>query len=455
MGLLESVSPARFRGRSAGQIFQVLSQDIEQIRALIGFALLQIGNIIIAMAILVPKMWSFDPRLLWAMIPQLVAFGIFTVIVSKNRENYRKTQDLQGEVQNFLIESYAGKKTIRNFHAEEEFFSAFKSHSWSELINFYRASNRVSFSVPLVPLGVGLSLLWGAYIIQQENLGASALVLFSGFIFLFLEPLMFLSWIGMVFARSHGSWARVQELSTEISTECSFESEVLKLNQDLDTKAKEFTIQIPFWNKIVPIHFVRGEWNVLIAKTGHGKTHALSCVGEVMRIKQADLSYVAQEPYLYNDTIEGNIFLGRTPSADDRELACELLGLMGLEALASDSRTLLDLEVGENGKRLSGGQAKRVALVRSLLAGASLLLWDDPFSSIDLASERSIISKLRQHPRLKDITILLTSHRLSTARQSDAITYLDKNEGVIERGQVRELLQVGHRTYEYFEEQMV
>ena len=111
---LEAVSPTRYRHHSDGQLFQVLQMDMEQLRALVGFALLQVGNIVVAMIVLVPKIIGFNDRLIIALSPLVVAFVLFTIIVSSNRTFYRKTQDLQGEVQNVIIESYSGKKTIKN-----------------------------------------------------------------------------------------------------------------------------------------------------------------------------------------------------------------------------------------------------------------------------------------------------------------------------------------------------
>jgi len=115
----------------------------------------------------------------------------------------------------------------------------------------------------------------------------------------------------------------------------------------------------------------------------------------------------------------------------------------------------MKLEVGENGKRLSGGQAKRLCLVRSLLSEAQILIWDDPFSSGDLLLEKEIILKLKKSEVMKDKTVILTSHRLSTVRNSDELFYLDREVGIIEQGPVEQILKEQSKTYEYFQKQMV
>ncbi len=452
---LEAVSPTRYRHHSDGQLFQVLQMDMEQLRALIGFALLQVGNILVAMIVLIPKIISFNENLLIALSPLLIAFILFTTIVSRNRVYYRKAQDLQGEVQNVIIETYAGKKTIKNYHAEESFIKWFRDYSWKELWYFYKAGIGVGICLPLLPLGIGLSLIWGAHIVFQENLGASSLILFSGFIFLFLEPIMFLSWIGVVFARSYGSWQRIKELVSDIDKSSKDEERLLKDNLTEDLRGQELDLTVDFWEEKLKLNFPRGSWSVLVGKTGCGKSTVLTQLADTLRLRQENISFVAQDPYLYSDSVVNNIFLGQEQTKDRLDQAYELLVLFGLDYLASNKESLLNMEVGEKGKRLSGGQSKRLALVRSLMARADILIWDDPFSSVDLILEKQIIKELKSWEALSGKTIILSSHRVTTVRACQYCLYLEKERGLVEKGSSLELLNPQFETYEYFKQQMV
>lgn len=448
---LESNTPQRFRHLNAGQLFQYLSGDIDQIRALIGFVGLQGANFIIAFFILIPKMVSFNAHLLLALTPMLGAFIIFTVIVSKNRKYFKLTQDMQGEVQNLIMESYVGKRTIKNFHAEASFMELFGELSLKELYYFYRSSLGISITMPLISLGVGLSMLWGAYIIKSYDLGATTLILFSGFVFLFMEPMGYLSWIGVVVSRSHASWGRLKDLDLTLTTSVEAEEKLKNLN----TTLTDNNYKLPFWDRALAVSFKPDAWNVLIAKTGHGKSEILLKLAEVLRQRGQSISLVAQDPYIFNDTMERNIFLGKKESNEEREHAKVMLKILGLDYLEPNMENLMKMEVGENGKRLSGGQAKRLSLVRSLMSGADILIWDDPFSSVDLILEKEIIQELKKQPMMKNKTLILTSHRLSTVRHSDYLIFIDKEEGIIEEGQVNQLLKENSKTYEYFQKQMV
>lgn len=449
---LESASPLRYRQYSDGQLFQTLGADMEEIRAMVGFALLQVFNMIVASAILLPRLMSFNSQLVPALIPLVIAFFFFLVVVGSSRQYFRKTQDMQGELQNFIMESYAGKKTIKNYHAEGSFLELFKKYSFAELLNFYKAGKRISFSVPLVPLGVGACLIWGAIVIREQNLGASSLILFSGFIFLFLEPLMFLSWIGIVFTRSHGAWSRIKELVRALDRPTETEIKLKEINLNGD----KLQFNLLFWNENLLVKINPGTWHIFVGKTGHGKSEIVQQMSQIIFEKGECPSLVLQEPYLYNSTIEENIFLGKEESERDYDLASELLTLFGLEILEVDMKALFKLEIGENGKTLSGGQAKRLCLVRSLILCGDIVIWDDPFSSVDVIQERAIVEALRKNKNFSAKTFILTGHRLSTVRLCDEVTLVSKNEGIIQSGLTANLLTWKEsKVYDYFQNQMV
>lgn len=448
---LERSFPERYTEYSAGQLFQHINNDMDNIRALIGFVMMQVGNIVIAMSVLIPKIMSYSTTLVWALIPMFMAFLLFTVIVSLNAKLYKEMQYRQGEVQNFIIESYIGKKTIKNFHAEKSFVDLFRGYSSTELSLFYKAGVRISFSKPLLPLGVGVSFLWGAYIIKASGLGVSSLILFSGFIFLFLEPLMFLSWIGVSFSRSLGAWDRIKKLIKLLDGESARE---VKL-RDINKNGSSDSYNIILWDSETSISVAKNKWTVFVGKTGHGKSEILYQIADVLKIKNEKMSFVAQTPYLYNDTLISNIFLGRDFSDKDRDEAYELLKLFVLDFLADDKDSLLDMEVGENGTRLSGGQAKRLCLVRTIMTDSNYIIWDDPFSSVDVILEKQIITKLKKLPRLNNRTIILSSHRVSTVRECDDVVYISKEGGMIANGPVEIELTDKRLVYEFFKTQMV
>jgi ABC-type multidrug transport system fused ATPase/permease subunit len=441
--ILERVPTTRYQLRNQGQIFQILFDDINTLRAFIGFGLLQIGNLVIAAWVLIPKLNQTDAYLWPAFIPLFASVGLFTIMTFINQKFYKRMMDKKGEVQQYIIESYEAKQTIKNFHREESFVKGFVKTSSEELALFFKSSIGFAFTGPYIKLGLGLSLIWAAILIRQNNGDTSDLVFFSGFLYLFLEPVMFMSWVAVVISQGLAAWKRVKELHGVL---------IVPSSEEIELAQTQFGIL--FWGKTIDLSFEKNKWTVLIGETGSGKSYLLSKLATDLILRGEKVSMVQQEPYLFNDTIEENIFLGRVPDDEQRTKAINLLKIFQLDNLASNLDKVLGLEVGENGKRLSGGQIKRVALIRSLMSGARTLIWDDPFSSVDIILEKRIISKMKAAPEWKDHTFVISSHRLTTVKLSDEVVYIDKERGVRARGSAEVLLK-DEDVSKFFKEQLV
>ena len=448
---LEQAPPWRYQSYSSGQIYQCLVTDIMNMRGFIGFGLLQVGNIIIAMGILVPRLVEFNPQLLVAFLPLLICMIIFFLVTTFSQKFYRKMMDLQGDVQNFIIESYQGKKTVKNFQAESSFGQLFERRCQRELQTFFKTAMGSAVSIPLAKLGVGLTFLWGAGIIYREDLGSTALILFSGFVFLFQGPLMFASWVGVVISRTVGSWQRIKEMVRDLQRESREEARVVAANPSREDRH----CHLPFWEGQLSLPFHPHSWNVIVGETGVGKTTLLKRYATLLSARGEKISYVAQEPYLYSDTVQNNIFLGRRAGEGEIAQARQLLGVFQLGMLAENVEAVMALQVGENGKRVSGGQAKRICLIRSIMSESEVLIWDDPFSSVDIILERRIVGDLRKG-ELSSRTVVLTAHRLSTVGLCDQAFYIDQRDGLLESGPVANLLlKDKSKLYEYLKQQMV
>jgi ATP-binding cassette subfamily C protein CydCD len=147
------------------------------------------------------------------------------------------------------------------------------------------------------------------------------------------------------------------------------------------------------------------------------------------------VALVAQDTYLFNDSLRNNVRLAR-PDAS----AAEVDAAIGRAALTEFVTSLpdgLDTIVGERGTQLSGGQRQRVAIARAFLKDAPILILDEATSHLDAVSEASVRAAL---DRLKqDRTTLVIAHRLSTVRGADTIVVLDRGR-VVESGAHAELL---------------
>lgn len=443
LGKVERAIPRSYSRYSAGQLFHLLYNDLNRLRAFIGFALLQVGNIIIAGFVFIPKLNEFNPDFLIAFIPMIGCVVLFTISMFFLYPIGLKQMSKYGDLQNFLLESYQAKHTIKNFKKEESFIYSFRESCQKELRLFFIGDFGQTITFNLIRLGVAGSLVWAALMVYRSGSSSSDLIFFSGFLFLILEPLMSMSWIGIVFSQGFGSWSRIKDLMNSLNSEQN-EQPVIKNNFEIDfwKQKREF--------KIAPL-----KWNVIVGETGVGKSYVLESISIDMFKNKRSFSFIQQEPFMYNDTVESNLFLSLKKTPKRVQKAHEYIKAFGLDVLGDSIEDILKMEIGENGKKISGGQAKRVALIRSLIADTEFVIWDDPFSSIDLILEDQILKSMKDDKDLKGKTFIFSSHRLSTIRNCEKILFVTKESGVVESGDVKDLLSSESRTNGYFKKQLV
>lgn len=443
LGKVERAIPRSYSKYSAGQLFHLLYNDLNRLRAFIGFALLQLGNIIIAGFVFIPKLNEFNPDFLIAFLPMIVCVGLFIISMFFLYPIGLKQMEKYGDLQNFLLESYQAKHTIKNFKKEESFVFSFRESCQRELRLFFIGDFGQTLTFNLIRLGVAGSLVWASLLVYNAKSSSSDLIFFSGFLFLVLEPLMMMSWIGIVFSQGFGSWNRIKELLSSLNSEQN------------EVTSDDDNFVIDFWKKKTNFDISTHNWNVIVGETGVGKSYILESLAIDMFKNKRSFSFIQQEPFMYNDTVESNIFLSLDRTKKRIKKAHEYINAFGLDVLGDDMESILKMEIGENGKKISGGQAKRIALIRSLIADTDTVIWDDPFSSVDLILEDQILSSMKKDKDLQGKTFIFSSHRLSTIRNCDEILFVTKDEGVIEKGSVKELLNTKSRVNEYFKKQLV
>ena len=144
---------------------------------------------------------------------------------------------------------------------------------------------------------------------------------------------------------------------------------------------------------------------------------------EETRAKRTEwIGYLGHDPELFADSIEANILLG------DQEDANRYLKLVCLDQEVAEMNEGVQTLVGNGGVRLSGGQAQRLALARTLCHKKPLLILDDPFSALDRATEREIFTNLKE--TAKDSIVLLFSHRLYLFPELDQVIWMENGRTV-------------------------
>jgi len=148
------------------------------------------------------------------------------------------------------------------------------------------------------------------------------------------------------------------------------------------------------------------------------------------------ISYVSQDIYLFNETVFENIRVGRL-DATEKEVI-QAAQMAHAHEFIMNLPDKYDTIVGERGVMLSGGQRQRIAIARAILKNSPIILLDEATSFLDSESEKLVIDVLQN--LMKDKTILMTAHRLSTAEFADFV-YVIENGTVVETGTHNELIE--------------
>lgn len=201
-----------------------------------------------------------------------------------------------------------------------------------------------------------------------------------------------------------------------------------------------------------------GTMTALVGASGTGKTTILNLIARfwdpssgTVRIGGADvreltadqlfdsITVVFQDVYLFQGTIRDNIAFGRPDATDDQiEAAARAAQAHDFIAALPDG---YGARIGEGGATLSGGERQRVSIARAILKDAPIVLLDEPSSSVDPINERALHVALAELVRNK--TLIVVAHRLSTIRSADQILVLGRDDGpsrIVERGTHDELL---------------
>jgi ATP-binding cassette subfamily C protein CydCD len=153
---------------------------------------------------------------------------------------------------------------------------------------------------------------------------------------------------------------------------------------------------------------------------------------------RARVALVAQDTYLFNDTLRNNILLAK-PGATEAEVATAV-AKASLDEFVASLPDGLDTLVGERGAQLSGGQRQRVAIARAFLKDAPILILDEATSHLDAVNEAAVRASLTVLARER--TTLVIAHRLATVRDADRIVVLDTGR-IVEIGEHESLLARG------------
>jgi ATP-binding cassette subfamily C protein CydCD len=462
---LDALAPAYLVRRRTGDLMALATHDIELVEYFFAHTVAPAFVAILVPAVVIAALATADGWLALALVPFLIAAALSPFLLRKRVDHLgSQAREAAGELGAFAVDSVQGLGEIVAFQQEERRGNKLNELSQRHIdlrLPFFRElTMQHAILEVLIGLG-GLSVvLTGAVLSARGTIDPGLLPLLTILAMAAFLPVSEIAQIGRQLADTLGATRRVYALANEpIPVRDGAGVPPKKGAAALALEKVSFTYPGQTRRALNDVSFTipAGKTVALVGTSGAGKTTTAQLL---MRFWDADsgritlngadlkdyklddlrklIALVAQDTYLFNDTLRANILIARPDaSEEDLQAAIEHASLSELVATLPEG---LDSPVGERGTSLSGGQRQRVAIARAFLKDAPILILDEATSHLDAVNEQAVrrALDLLQAER----TTIVIAHRLSTVRDADLIVVLDAGR-VAETGTHNALLAKG------------
>ena len=455
--------PSWVQTRGSGDVISRATSDVENIRRLLGFAVLSLTNTLLAYCLTLPAMLAIDPWL------TLAAIGLYPVMLSVVRlfggrmmQQQRLQQEELSGLSDLIQEDLSGIGAIKIYGQEASEQQAFAERNRNYRNSAIRLARTRSTLFPLLEGISSISLLLllalGSGKLGEGSLTIGGLVALILYVERLVFPTALLGFTLNTFQTGQVSLERVEELlrrqplirDSKTATDERQRAEGRLEARDLCIRyegADRDTL------KGVSFSIEPGELVAVVGAVGCGKTTLARAFGRMVPVPdgqlfldgvdvnelplnslRGDVAMVPQEGFLFTNTLADNLRYGEPEAeANSVEQAAERARLLDdVRGFPEGFATI----VGERGITLSGGQRQRTALGRALLVSAPVLVLDDALASVDNNTAAAILDSIRA---TDGRTIVMISHQLSAAAACDRILVMEQGR-IVQQGHHLDLI---------------
>ena len=460
---LQGLSLSFYHARRTGSLMARVTNDVEYLREALasGISRLVKGSLTLAGCLA----WAFYASWRLALVSLVILPPVLLALTALGRKLRRRSnvaQERMGDMAAILQENLAGARVVKAFGMEDFEQRKFERANHAFFRAFVRMRRVATAAGPVGEFGMvvaAVAMLWlgGVEIFTHQTLTPHQFVLFVTALVSMTSPIRSLSEVN---ANIQQGLAAARRLFALLDT----------VPEIVDRPAARPLA--PFRDRIrfeqvafayagggpvlqnVSLEIRRGEVVALVGSSGAGKSTTMDLLprfydptgGRVtvdgtdlrdttVASLRAQLGIVTQETIVFHDTVRNNIAYGLAETGDRAvQAAAEAANAHTfIRALPQGYETV----IGDRGVKLSGGERQRIAIARALLKNPPILLLDEATSALDTESERLVQQALER--LMRDRTVLVIAHRLSTVQHADRIVVLEKGR-VVTSGTHRELL---------------
>lgn len=463
-----------FDNSQSGELTSAIVNDTSVIRE---FLITTFPNIILSLVMVLGSiivLFSLDWNLSLLLFITLPCMMFIILPLSNISEKYsRRLQEEIGFLTGQLTEKIQEHELIKTNQAEKSVQDVLDNCIERVQNNSLKSDRVTSFETPFALLfifaTIAVMLTYGGYRVSAGYISVGTLVSFLIYLFQLLNPISNIANFVTVYSRSKGSSVALKDLLA-VPRE-RFEGGKSVSGQGLNFNHVYFGYDEnrPVL-KDITFSIFKGQKIAFVGPSGSGKSTIVRLLerfykplsGDILmeqssiydfNLKEwrSKIAWVSQNNAVLSGSIRDNLCLGLNRLvADD-----ELMKVLDLVSLGDEIRSMkegLDTEVGERGRLLSGGQSQRLQIARAYLKDAEILIFDEATANLDADSEYAIISSL--YSVLKEKTVVIIAHRLSTVKDVDCIFFLEEGK-ITGSGTHKELLENHERYARFVQEQMI
>ncbi|HXU80799.1 MAG TPA: ABC transporter ATP-binding protein, partial [Polyangia bacterium] len=468
---LHRLGTAFYRTMSAGEIMSRSTGDLQQVRLLLGFGVLNVANVIFAFAGAAQVMLGMSVRLTLVSMVMMPFMIVSTRYFS--RQMFAKTranQQALGRLSAVLQTNLAGVRVVRSFALDQRERQRFEKANGEYRDASLSLARLRGVMFPIVGAASAMGMLaffwYGASLLARPP-GAGGIT--RGSFFAFWQAYVRMTWpmIALGFSisivqRGRAGYQRLKEIFDALPEVTDGPlPEPARVAGAITVRGLSFAYGERTVLADVSFDVPAGRSLAVVGRTGSGKSTLAMLLARLLptpagtvqidgqdvcdlplsTVRKA-IGYAQQDAFLFSSTVARNIGFSLDDTDSDQALqrirgaAAEAQVLE--EALALPDQ--LDTVVGERGVQLSGGQKQRIALARALVREPEVLVLDDPLSAVDAKTEAAILDAIERQTRAR--TVVLVTHRVAAASRCDDILVLDEGR-VVARGTHDQLLAAG------------
>lgn len=457
-----------------GEIMSRMTGDVEGVRNFLAGGAMSFMENVLFFTGSIAMLFYLDARLALAVLTVSPLLGFIAFKFDKViRPIFSDIREQNAVLNTRTQENIAGIRVVKSFTKENHEKDLFDKENIKQLEKHITATYTWSYFFPLMDfissLTPAILLVTGGALVVNGQMSLGTLVASTGYIWMITGPMRMLGFHINMLEQAITSTEKLfyyLDLGPSIK-----EKENALFPADFAGHLKFENVNLKYGDKEVlnniSFDLPPGKKLAIMGATGSGKTSIVNLIGRFydctagkvtidgldvkdykLKMLRKQLGYVAQETFLFSDTITENISFGNPDTAMDDVITAS--SIAQAHKFITQMPAGYETIVGERGIGLSGGEKQRIAIARALLKKPQILILDDATSSVDMETEFLIQTSLANVMKRK--TTIVIAHRISSVKDADEIIVIDKGM-ICERGTHESLIERQGLYFRMYEDQ--